>query len=52
MKKFLDFIKDLPTISTTKLKKDGHYVYLTLSNSGRFEEWEPVVKFYKEHIKI
>jgi hypothetical protein len=52
MKKFLDFIKDLPTISTTKLKKDGHYVYLTLSNSSRFEEWEPVVKFYKEHIKI
>lgn len=52
MKRFLDFIKDLPTISTTKLKKDGHYVYLTLSNSGRFEEWEPVVKFYKEHIKI
>ncbi len=52
MKKFLDFIKDLPTISTTKLKKDGHYVYLTLSNSGRFQEWEPVVKFYKEQIKI
>lgn len=52
MKKFLDFIKDLPTISITKLKKDGHYVYLILSNSGRFEEWEPVVKFYKEHIKI
>jgi hypothetical protein len=52
MKKFLDFIKDLPTISTTKLKKDGQYVYLTLSNSGRFEEWAPVVKFYKEHIKI
>jgi hypothetical protein len=52
MKKFLDFIKDLPTISITKLKKDGHYVYLTLSNSGRFEEWEPVVKFYKEYIKI
>jgi hypothetical protein len=52
MKKFLDFIKDLPTISITKLKKDGQYVYLTLSNSGRFEEWEPVVKLYKEHIKI
>jgi hypothetical protein len=52
MKKFLDFIKDLPTISITKLKKDGHYVYLTLSNSRKFEEWEPVVKFYKEHIKI
>jgi hypothetical protein len=52
MKKFLDFIKDLPTISTTKLKKDGHYVYLTLSNTGSFEEWAPVVKFYKEHIKI
>jgi hypothetical protein len=52
MKKFLDFIKDLPTISTTKLKKDGHYVYLTLSNTGNFEEWAPVVKFYKEHIKI
>jgi hypothetical protein len=52
MKKFLDFIQDLPTISTSKLKKDGHYVYLTLTNSGRFEEWEPVVKFYKEQIKI
>jgi hypothetical protein len=52
MKKFLDFIKDLPTISITKLKKDGQYVFLTLSNSGRFEEWEPVVKFYKEQIKI
>jgi hypothetical protein len=52
MKKFLDFIKDLPTISITKLKKDGQYVYLTLSNSGRFEEWEPVVTFYKEQIKI
>jgi hypothetical protein len=52
MKKFLDFIQGLPTITTTKLKKDGHYVYLTLTNSGRFEEWEPVVKFYKEHIKI
>jgi hypothetical protein len=52
MKKFLDFIKDLPTISITKLKKDGHYVYLTLSNSRKFEEWEPVVTFYKEQIKI
>lgn len=52
MKKFLDFIKDLPTISITKLKKDGQYVYLTLRNSGTFEEWEPVVKFYKENIKI
>jgi len=52
MKKFLDFINGLPTIKMTKLKKDGHYVYLTLTNSGRFEEWEPVVKFYKENIKI
>ena len=52
MKKFLDFINDLPTIRITKLKKDGHYVYLTLSNSGSFEEWAPVVKFYKEQIKI
>ncbi len=52
MKKFLGFIQGLPTITTTKLKKDGHYVYLTLTNSGRFEEWEPVVKFYKEQIKI
>jgi hypothetical protein len=52
MKKFLDFIQDLPTISTSKLKKDGHYVYLKLTNSGRLEEWEPVVKFYKEHIKL
>lgn len=52
MKKFLDFIQGLPTITSTKLKKDGHYVYLTLTNSGRFEEWEPVVKFYKEQIKI
>ena len=52
MKKFLDFIQVLPTIKMTKLKKDGHYVYLTLTNSGRFEEWEPVVKYYKENIKI
>lgn len=52
MKKFLDFIQGLTTIKMSKLKKDGHYVYLTLTNSGRFEEWEPVVKFYKEHIKI
>lgn len=52
MKKFLDFINGLPTIKMTKLKKDGHYVYLTLTNSGRFEEWEPLVKFYKEQIKI
>ena len=52
MKKFLDFIQGLPTITSTRLKKDGHYVYLTLTNSGRFEEWEPVVKFYKEQIKI
>jgi hypothetical protein len=52
MKKFLDFIQGLPTISSTKLRKDGHYVYLTLTNSSRFEEWEPVVKFYKEQIKI
>jgi hypothetical protein len=52
MKRFLDFIQGIPTITTTKLKKDGHYVYLTLTNSGRFEEWEPVVKYYKEHIKI
>lgn len=52
MKKFLDFIQGIPTISSTRLKKDGHYVYLTLTNSGRFEEWEPVIKYYKENIKI
>lgn len=52
MKKFLDFIQGIPTIKMSKLKKDGHYVYLTLTNSGRFEEWEPLVKFYKEQIKI
>ncbi len=52
MKKFLDFIQGLTTIKLSKLKKDGHYVYLTLINSGRFEEWEPVVKYYKENIKI
>jgi hypothetical protein len=52
LKKFLDFIQQLPTISTSKLKKDGNYVYLTLANSGRFEEWQPVIKYYKEHIKI
>ncbi len=52
MKKFLDFVKTQPTISVSKMKKDGHYVYLTLANSGRFEEWEPMVKYYKEHIKI
>lgn len=52
MKKFLDFIQGLPTINLSKLKKDGHYVYFTLTNSGRFEEWAPVVKFYKEQIKI
>lgn len=52
IKKFLDFIQGIPTIKMSKLKKDGHYVYLTLTNSGRFEEWEPVVKFYKEQIKI
>lgn len=52
MKKFLDFIQGLTTIKMSKLKKDGHYVYLTLINSGRFEEWEPVVKYYKENIKI
>jgi hypothetical protein len=52
MKKFLDFIQQLPTISTSKLKKDGHYVYLTLRKSGSFEAWQDVVKFYKEQIKI
>jgi hypothetical protein len=52
MKKFLDFIQGLPNIKLSKLKKDGHYVYFTLTNSGRFEEWAPVVKFYKEQIKI
>ncbi len=52
MKRFLDFIQGIPTITTTKLKKDGHYVYLTLTNSGRFEAWQDIVKFYKEQIKI
>jgi hypothetical protein len=52
MKKFLDFIQDLPTISTIKIKKDGHYVFLTLRNSGNFEAWQDLVKFYKEQIKI
>lgn len=52
LKAFLDFLKGLPTIKMTKLKKDGHYVHLTLYNSGSFEEWKPVVEFYKEYIKI
>jgi hypothetical protein len=52
MKSFLDFLKEMPTIALTSMKKDGAYVYLTLTNSGRFEAWEPVVRFYKEKIKI
>jgi hypothetical protein len=51
-KTFLDYVKTLPTISMKNMKRDNHYWYITLTNSGRFEEWEPVVKFYKENIKI
>jgi hypothetical protein len=52
MKKFLDFVNAIPTLKVTKLKKDGEYRYITVINTGRFEEWQPVVKFYQEHIKI
>jgi hypothetical protein len=52
MKKFLDFVNELPTLKVTKLKKDGEYRYITVINTGRFEEWQPVVTFYKEQIKI
>lgn len=52
MKKFLDFLESRSTIKVHKVKKDGHYLFLTLINSGRFEEWAPVVKYYKENIKI
>jgi hypothetical protein len=52
MKKFLDFVNEIPTLKVTKLKKDGEYRYITVINTGRFEEWQPVVKFYKEQIKI
>jgi hypothetical protein len=52
MKKFLDFVNEIPTLKVTKLKKDGEYRYITVINTGRFEEWQPVVTFYKEQIKI
>lgn len=52
MKKFLDFLKDLPRFRPVKMKKDGEYIYITVINNGRFIDWVPLVTFYKEHIKI
>jgi hypothetical protein len=52
MKKFNDFLKEYPSFKITKLKRDGDYLYITVTNSGRFTDWEPIVKFYKEQIKI
>jgi len=52
MKMFIDFVNTLPNLNVINIKKDGSSLYITVSNSGRFIEWVPLVTFYKERIKL
>jgi len=52
MKMFIDFVNTLPNLNVSNIKKDGSSLYITVSNSGRFIEWVPLVTFYKERIKL
>lgn len=52
MKKFVDFLKNTPSLKISNLKKDNEYLFITVINSGSHIEWVPLVTFYKEQIKI